>query len=86
VPGFHDLETLHSETFVADEMQNEPLYASPVENKFQFMGSPIENYFNHRVMLEKSDGSGDVVGNLWFIGNGRWECLGQIGRDCIRRS
>lgn len=86
VPGFHDLETLHAESFIADEMQNEELYASPEENKFHFMGAPIENDFNHRVMLEKSDGSGDVVGSLWFLGNGRWECLGQLGRDCIRRS
>ena len=34
--------------------------------------------------IETSD-SNEEVGRIWFFGTGRWECIGQIGRDCIRR-
>lgn len=75
VPGFHDLETHNSEAHINDTIGSEPMYAGR-DNQWIFLDKPIENDINHRVMLEKNDGSGEVVGSLWFFGNGKWECLG----------
>lgn len=54
-------------------------------NNFYFLSQPISNGFNYRIPIEANDDNDTVVGNIWFFGTGRWNCLEQIGRDCIRR-
>ena len=83
VPGFHDYETGWNNEAMERVIKLSELHTE-VENKFQYLGHDIAHGFNFHVPIEKQD-SNEEVGRIWFFGTGRSECIGQIGRDCLRR-
>jgi len=75
VPGFHDYETGWTDEQMMNLVKKNHLH-SDVENKFVYMGHPIDHGFNFNVPIEANDDDGTEVGRLWFFGTGRQGCLG----------
>lgn len=75
VPGYADYETNWGNKKMMEEISKQHLH-SDVNNKFKFLGQQIEHGFNFRVPIEANDSDNTQVGQLWFLGTGKSDCIG----------
>jgi hypothetical protein len=50
--------------------------STAIDNNFVFLGQKISNGFNYYIPIEANDSVSTEVGRLWFLGTGKWNCIG----------
>lgn len=84
VPGYYDYETGMSDAQMEAIVQLNSLHTDPDNRFVSEAGQEISHGFNFFVPIEANAKSTEI-GRIWFFGTGMYNCIGQIGRDCIMR-
>ena len=51
---------------------------------FKYFNTTMQHMLTYNVPIYSSDFKTEVS-RIWFFENGKWGCMGEIGRDCIRK-
>ena len=89
VPGYHDYEADQASTGQAIYNQAVKLRRNVIEvsnsgKEFTYFNKPMEHMLTYNIPIFAPDLKTEVS-RIWFFENGKWGCMGEIGRDCIRR-
>lgn len=84
VPGDHDYEADADEEMMMNTF-NRYAHSTAFKNDYKHYSHPLYHQFTYQVPVESYDDPKETVARIWFFGTGRATCLGQPGKDCIRR-
>lgn len=84
VPGDHDFEADANQSTMLQLEAMDNLSASK-ENHYKLFKQDMFHQFTYQLPIEHASDPDTTVARTWFFGTGRSTCLGQPGKDCIRR-
>jgi len=90
VPGYYDYIADHSGSGLEIYNQAIRIARNVVEmgssaKDFQYNNKTTQHMLTYNVPIYAADLKTEVS-KIWFFENGKWECMKEIGRDCIRRT
>lgn len=63
---------------------NNMIEESNLGTSYKLYDQPMSHLLTYNIPIYAADLKTEVS-RLWFLENGKWGCMGAIGRDCIRR-